>query len=140
MLCVKCGKQTEGEQVFCSRCLESMEKYPVKPDVHIQLPTRPSTVAQKKQSRKQRALSPEEQVVRLRRKLRWSRFCGVVLLLALVLAAGKIYEDTKKTEDQETGKNYTYTEATVPTGTVPATAPTTTTPTGTAPTGTEPTT
>ena len=112
MLCVKCGKKTEGDQVFCPHCLEVMEAYPVKSDVHIQLPVRPNAAAQKKQSRRKRPQNKDEEIARLRRKNRWLGFFTVVLLLALLLLVGKTYQDARKASEQEIGKNYTYTEPT----------------------------
>ena len=41
MYCMKCGKEVKENQVFCDACLVIMEKYPVKPGTHIQLPHRP---------------------------------------------------------------------------------------------------
>lgn len=112
MHCMRCGKKTEGDQVFCAHCLEEMEKYPVKSDVHIQLPNRPSAAAQKKQNRKKHPQSKDEQIARLRRKNRWMGFWITLLLLALLALLGKAYLDVRKTDDADIGKNYTYTEPT----------------------------
>ena len=38
--CLKCGKKTEEQAVFCNECLEIMDKYPVKPGTVIHLPHR----------------------------------------------------------------------------------------------------
>ncbi len=84
MACLKCGKKTKDEQSFCPGCLEIMEQYPVKPDVHIQLPNRPVAEV-KKAPRKRRPLSAEEQLPVLRRKLR--RLALVVVALAILLGA-----------------------------------------------------
>lgn len=65
MYCLRCGRDTESEQVFCADCLENMDKYPIKPGTIVQLPRRASSTAQKKQVRR-RSLSPEEQVVQLK--------------------------------------------------------------------------
>lgn len=83
MYCLKCGRETENEQVFCNACLEIMGKYPVKPGTHINLPKRETAVVQKKSSRR-RALKPEEQVIQLKRSLRRTRFIVVLLILAVV--------------------------------------------------------
>jgi hypothetical protein len=84
MACLKCGKKTKDEQSFCPRCLEVMEQYPVKKDVHIQLPNRPVAEA-KKAPRKRRPLSAEEQLPILRRKSR--RLALAVVALAILLGA-----------------------------------------------------
>ena len=59
MQCMKCGREIDGEQVFCDNCLSIMEKYPIKPSTHIHLPKRELPTV--KVSRK-KVLSPEEQV------------------------------------------------------------------------------
>ncbi len=84
MACLKCGKKTKGEQSFCPRCLEVMEGYPVKADVHIQLPNRPETSG-KKAPRKRRILSYEEATILWRKRTR--RLAAVVLVLAILLGA-----------------------------------------------------
>ena len=84
MACLKCGKKTKGEQSFCSRCLEVMEDYPVKADVHIQLPNRPETSG-KKAPRKRRILSYEEATILWRKRTR--RLAALVLLLIMLLGA-----------------------------------------------------
>lgn len=84
MACIKCGKKTKNEQTFCPRCLEVMENYPVKADVHIQLPNRPNAPV-RKATRKRRAVPAEELVPVLRRRLR--RLALIALSLAILLGA-----------------------------------------------------
>ena len=83
MVCLKCGKNTTNEQVFCDQCLAVMDNYPVKPDIHIQLPNR---AAHKKSSKKKRTPSPEEQVLLLRRKQRRLKWIIAVALSRWKLA------------------------------------------------------
>lgn len=85
MACLKCGKKTEGEQVFCPACLTVMEAHPVKKDVHIQLPNRKERALPKRTGRKRRALSAEEQLPLL--KKRQNRLIALIVLLALLLGA-----------------------------------------------------
>lgn len=84
MACLKCGKKTKDEQSFCPRCLEVMESYPVKPDVHIQLPNRPE-VSVKKAPRKRRAISYEEATALWRKRAR--KLAAISLVLAILLGA-----------------------------------------------------
>ena len=112
MLCLKCGKKTENEQVFCLHCLEVMEDYPVKPDVHIQLPIRSAAPAQKKQGRKRRIPNTDEQVVYLRGTVRQQWALMAVLALALLITIGTLFLTMSKPEEPDIGKNYTYTEPT----------------------------
>lgn len=108
MQCLKCGKETKNEQVFCARCLSVMETYPVKPDVHIQLPRRDDREPSKKSAKKRRAFSVEEQISILRRRNR--RLAAALLAMTLLLgAAGYLLaRATVSTEDTELGKNYTF--------------------------------
>lgn len=108
MSCLKCGKKTADEQVFCADCLSSMEAYPVKPDVHVQLPNRPAAQTGKKSGRKRRALTKEEQIAVLRRRVR--RLIALVLLLAVLLGVlGAMLADVMlHHEELELGKNYTF--------------------------------
>ena len=71
MHCLKCGRETENEQVFCDECLEAMKSYPVKPGTAIQLPKRAPQEEPKRKAHHRRALPPEEQVLVLRKAVRW---------------------------------------------------------------------
>lgn len=87
MLCMKCGREIEAEQVFCGECLAEMEKYPVKPGTVVTIPLRPAPNQQKKQAghRRHPAAPLEEQVKRLKKRL---TAAYVALALTFALAAG----------------------------------------------------
>lgn len=86
MNCVKCGRETAEEQVFCEACLSEMENYPVKPGTAIHIPVqRPQEETKKQQPRKRLPLTPSEQIIRLRKKVRRLR---VIVILLLLLCAG----------------------------------------------------
>ena len=104
MVCLKCGKNTTNEQVFCDQCLAVMDAYPVKPDMHIQLPNRAS--ADKKPGKKKRAPSPEELVILLRRKQRRLKWAIALLALALCVVSGLLLYQYLTPENMEWGKNY----------------------------------
>ena len=112
MWCLKCGKDTKNEQVFCPQCLAGMDAYPVKPDVHIQLPSHNTRDFTKKNAKKKRTPSPEEMVEVLRSRNR--RLLALVLALMLALGAlGYAYFKqttapvSEENKDQNVGKNYT---------------------------------
>lgn len=86
MSCLKCGKKTAEEQSFCPTCLEAMDAYPVKSDVHIQLPNPEASSASKKTLRKRRAMSAEEQAASLRRRVRQLTALSVILLVLLAVS------------------------------------------------------
>lgn len=108
MWCLKCGKDTKNEQVFCPQCLAGMDAYPVKPDVHIQLPNHSARNNPKKNVKKKRTPTPEDMVAILRTRNR--RLLVVILVLVLLLGVAA-YALTHGTEAPEIidnlGKNYT---------------------------------
>lgn len=108
MSCLKCGKKTNDEHVFCDDCLSVMDAYPVKPDVHVQLPNRPAVSAARKSGRKRRPPTPEEQVAQLRRRVR--RLSALVVLLTLLLGiiSVMLVHTVISHEDLDIGKNYTF--------------------------------
>lgn len=110
MGCIKCGKKTKDEQTFCPQCLTVMEAYPVKADVHIQLPNRPDTPV-RKAARKKRAIPAEEMVPILRRRLR--RLTMIALFLAILLGAALflLVKDRLAEEKLPTGQNYSTEES-----------------------------
>lgn len=89
MYCLRCGKETADNKVFCKSCLESMEEYPVKPGQPIVLPSRPAVQPTKK-SRKSKPMNNEELLDSLRSQLRftgrlWMITAGLLLLAILLL-------------------------------------------------------
>ena len=79
MPCMKCGRKTENESVFCSDCLSEMEKYPVRPGTVVRLPRRHETPVVKKRSIRSRFRRPSDQIELLRVRTR-------LLLIALIIA------------------------------------------------------
>lgn len=107
MYCLKCGKETEGSHIFCSRCLSVMSDYPVKPDTKVHLPHRPEATSPKKQSRK-RALQPEEQLAQLHRLVRRLIAALVAVTILFVLSAAVLAYTIKNNDNTPTvGRNYT---------------------------------
>ena len=111
MYCMKCGKEIKENQVFCEACLVIMDKYPVKPGTHIQIPHRPVSTAGKPTSRK-RVLTPEEQLQRLRRSVKALVLALVCSLLALGLTITLLAHTVSEyREISSIGKNYNTVEA-----------------------------
>ena len=104
MSCMKCGNHTEDGQVFCARCQEMMEDYPVKPDTHIQLPVRNVEALPKKQPRKWRSGEKDAQITNLRQQIRWMWLVIIALLLAILIR--EVWAETKH-DTPDTGKDYT---------------------------------
>lgn len=87
MDCMKCGRQTQDQNVFCSDCLAEMEKHPVKPDTPVILPHRKSKdrrIHQKKQPK------AEEMITQLQLKIKRLWICIAVLSVLFTAALGCI--------------------------------------------------
>ena len=104
MNCMKCGRETENEQVFCQDCLQVMEKFPVRPGTVVLLPRRrePSVI---KKSIKRHVPSAEEQVKILRKRVMTLTLLLIMCIIAIVL----MYKPTMHyvlDEHVEIGQNY----------------------------------
>ncbi len=105
MQCLKCGRDTEKNGVFCGSCLENMEKHPVRQGTYIQLPKRD----EKRLPPKKRPPTPEEVVLRQRRTIRnLRRTVAALFLLLLAAAAALAWKLDIKDINLNTGKNYSY--------------------------------
>lgn len=107
MTCLKCGRDTVDDHVFCKDCLAVMDRYPVKPGTPVHLPRHAFTPGNKKQTPRKRTVSQEEQIERLRKRLRRSRIAGLVLLVALSLAAVILVREFAGEDVPAIGQNYT---------------------------------
>ena len=114
MNCMKCGRETADDQVFCAGCLEEMERYPVKPGTVVHIPSRGAEEEVRKVSHRKKPLpSVSEQMIRLRKKLFWTRIILAVMLLLLgvmCFAVGRVMIEWDARE--VIGQNYTIEEAT----------------------------
>lgn len=112
MYCLKCGKDTKSEQIFCNACLTVMDAYPVKSDTPIHLPKRSTPQpASKKPLQRKKAIPPEEQIQQLKTMNRRLLLLSLTLILALGICAGAFAYHLMRPPVQETsgtGKNYTY--------------------------------
>lgn len=111
MNCMKCGKETQGSQVFCDSCLLVMDNYPVKSDTPIQLPSRTQQAPAKKAAHRKHTLPPEEQISILKKATR--RLVSTCLILVLLLGlcvSALVYNLTKPQEKviPTSNKNYTF--------------------------------
>lgn len=108
--CIKCGRETISEQVFCPDCQVEMQRYPVRPGTVVQLPPRQETSNVKKVSRK-KTISLEEQVESLKKQV---RTLWLSLILVSILAASlsvPTYQHWKEGQ-KKIGQNYTAVVAT----------------------------
>lgn len=106
MYCIKCGKETKDDQVFCEACLVLMEKYPVRPGIPVMIPPR-APDAPKKPSARRRIISQEEQLSRLRSGLKGLSLALLCCLLALGLTISLLVHTAELYQEaQDIGKNY----------------------------------
>lgn len=80
--CMKCGRETIADAVFCDDCLDHMARHPVPANTLVYVPNDKDRAAVKKSSAVPPVITAEEQVKRLTRKVH-----GLGLLLALALGA-----------------------------------------------------
>ena len=106
MACLKCGREIAAEQVFCDGCLAIMEESPVKPGTPVLLPSPKHQAAVKKQTHRKRALSPEEQVLHLRKALRRMYLCVAVLIVVLGMATALLVNEILQQDTPAIGQNY----------------------------------
>ena len=94
MNCVKCGRETAEDRVFCDGCLSEMGNYPVKPGTAVHIPARdPMEEIRKVTARKKPVRTLSEQVLRLKRKVLRLRILAAVLVLicgALCFVIGQV--------------------------------------------------
>ena len=108
MHCLKCGTQTIGDRVFCDNCLETMDKHPVKPGTPVQIPKRLTAAEVKRNSSRKKALTPEEQLERMQKAVKWLVLTIITLLLALTLSVLLLFQSIEaKSEAPATGQEYT---------------------------------
>lgn len=117
MNCVKCGRDTAENQVFCDLCLETMEKYPVKPGTAVHIPHREEEhETRKNQPRKKLPVPLGEQVLRLKKKLLRTRIALAVVLLLCGVLCFLASEVVRELDLQRLmGQNYSTVETTNPT-------------------------
>ena len=108
MNCMKCGRETMGDAVFCDDCLEHMARHPVPANTLVYVPSEKDRASAKKHSTVSPVITAEDQVKRLTRKV---HALGLLLALALgaaiffgLLSADALHE---LSVSDFIGKNYT---------------------------------
>ena len=112
MNCMKCGRETENEAVFCQDCLAEMEKYPVNHGAVVLLPRRrePSLL---KKIPKRHVPTAEEQIIVFRKIVLYLSIALAICVVAIVL----MFKPTMHyvlDEHVEIGQNYSSVVSTVP--------------------------
>ena len=108
MNCMKCGRETKEEAVFCEECLDHMDRHPVPPNTLVYVPSEKDRAATKKHTISHPMVSSEEQIKRLNRRIHaLSLVLG--LMVGLVVFLGLLSVDTLQQLNVSNliGKNYT---------------------------------
>ena len=111
MNCMKCGQETQDQNVFCEDCLAVMKKYPVRPDAAVKLPKNREPSVNKKAPKKH-GPTPEEQIKVLRKRLKIMTIILIVCIAAIVLMIKPTLHYALD-EHVEIGQNYSTVVSTV---------------------------
>ena len=112
MNCYRCGRETVNEQVFCEKCLKTMQKYPIKPGTAVQLPDRKALERQASPVIR-RQPSAEELVPQLRKTVRILVAAVSLLSITLGLTAWLLVRSSLNVQlpaPGNMGRNYTAVE------------------------------
>lgn len=90
MNCMRCGKETTGNNVFCPECLAEMEKYPVKPGTVIQIPVRSAEPEPRKPARRKKEPPIEVQLASMRSLVRNLTAMVIASVTALAVVTGML--------------------------------------------------
>ena len=118
MNCMKCGRETVSNDVFCSKCLAEMAKYPVHPGAVVFLPRRRETSVVRKPL-KRHVPTVEKQMKVLRK---WMRILLISLIVCVVLILLMFKPTMHYVLDEHVpiGQNYSSVTATTPPAASPA--------------------
>lgn len=104
MNCLKCGRAISEDEVFCVDCQLDAQRYPVDPNTAVYIPRRKAPEAPKKAVRR-KAVTPEDQIRILRRRLH-SVTVLLILLLALMLVMIYPIFSQMTAKHYQKGQNY----------------------------------
>ena len=107
MYCMKCGREVEGEEVFCPECLEQMEQEPIDMNASVKIPRQPPRNTRSRRP----TIHLEEEVKRLERANERLRIWVLLLAMATILLAMAIYHKEVVQVVEDLGKNYSIAES-----------------------------
>lgn len=103
MHCLKCGRNIEPPQVFCTTCTKKMNEQPVPRETPAVILPRPKT-----EPIRPRAVKIEEKLATVKRKNKHlRRICVALLVLILILTVWLVLE--RNPNVRSVGRNYTTT-------------------------------
>ena len=105
MQCLRCGRETENDHVFCFLCESVMVKHPVKANTVVTIPER-SVRHRNNAPRKQQRV--EEDTDQLHRTILQLRLWVCMLMAALMLCVGVLtWQELNRDDSHAIGQNYT---------------------------------
>ena len=96
MSCMRCGKVSAEDHVFCTECLEDMKRHPVKPGTPIQLPVRENNGPVKRASFRVAESKWHDKIFRLKYTMFWLVVLIILLAGLLALALCMLLQITPK--------------------------------------------
>ena len=116
MNCMKCGRETKIDNIFCSECLDHMERHPVAENVLVYVPSEKDRAAANKHKIEHPVVSADDQVKRLHRKVERLRLLVILFMAATMFFAVLSMETLHELNVMNLiGKNYTTVVTTDPT-------------------------
>ena len=106
--CMKCGRETQADAVFCEDCLDHMERHPVPPNMLVYVPSEKDRHSVKKHGTGTPIITAEDQIKHLNKKIHSQRlvialfFC--VIMFLTLLSMDVVHE---LNVSKFAGKNYT---------------------------------
>ena len=105
MQCLRCGRETEGEDVFCFLCETKMLKNPVKPNTVVTIHERPARV---RSNPTRPVYYSEDETDQLRRTILQLRLWVCMLMAALMLCVAVLtWQELNRADKPAIGQNYT---------------------------------
>ena len=117
MNCLRCGRETQDDHVFCESCRQEMEKYPVRPGTAVMLPRKREEAVIKKTKRHVHPQVPLEEQVRKLKKQRMWVFIALLVIVTLLSGTFVIYSQKWNSQVLRPGQNYSAIDSTAPQGT-----------------------
>ena len=104
MQCLRCGRETEDDHVFCFPCEALMAKHPVKPNTVVTIPER--SVRQRPAGTR-KPVRVEEDVDALHRTIMQLRLWVCLLMAALMLCVAFLtWQELTRDAEPAIGQNY----------------------------------
>lgn len=120
MNCLRCGREKEEGNAFCSGCLSEMEKHPVSPNTVVVLPSRRRAPVKKVNLPRRPKPTQQQLLQKSRRRCRNLAIANAVLVLLLAGAIAVSAWLHFRPKAAPTGQNYTA----IPSGSTSAVDPT----------------